>query len=480
MSALARLAYADPWLQPGDIALRHDIELLADARIIKSPVTTWPMSWPDIAKDVNGAVLPDDASRAVADALFRVQRVARRAAQGGSSGLGIRAAGAREPTPLRTFSDTPREEGELELAISWLGNRFAANVNATVVSNASDDKTFRLDGSYVGVNVANFMISAGAMERWWGPGWEGSLILGNNARPIPSIRIERNYTDAFETKWLSWLGTWRASLELGQLEGSDVPVPDARLFAARLNFKPLPWFEFGLSRTAQWCGDGRPCDLETFGDLLVGNDNQTDDESSISADQPGNQMAGYDVRITSPWRRLPVALYGQAIGEDEAGGLPAKFLGLAGVETWGGTRWGSYRVHAEYADTSCNFSRQNPTFNCGYRNALYPQGYNFRGRGIGHSLDSDGRMYSVQGLLVRPNGDSISLLIRRAELNRDQGLDAAHTISPTGDDLDNVELEYNRGFKWGQVRLGLGYDDFKGPTTVDSEFRGFLEWRQNL
>ena len=24
-------------------------------------------------------------------------------------------------------------------------------------------------------------------DRWWGPGWDGSLILSNNARPIPAI-----------------------------------------------------------------------------------------------------------------------------------------------------------------------------------------------------------------------------------------------------------------------------------------------------
>ncbi len=38
-------ASADPWIEPGDVRLRHDIELLADAGIIRAPVTTWPVSW---------------------------------------------------------------------------------------------------------------------------------------------------------------------------------------------------------------------------------------------------------------------------------------------------------------------------------------------------------------------------------------------------------------------------------------------------
>ena len=37
-------AEADPWLAPGDEGLRSDIELLADAGILHSPVTTWPIS----------------------------------------------------------------------------------------------------------------------------------------------------------------------------------------------------------------------------------------------------------------------------------------------------------------------------------------------------------------------------------------------------------------------------------------------------
>ena len=49
----APCASAAPWLAPGDLTLRHDIELLADAGILRGPITTWPISWPDVARDVN-------------------------------------------------------------------------------------------------------------------------------------------------------------------------------------------------------------------------------------------------------------------------------------------------------------------------------------------------------------------------------------------------------------------------------------------
>ena len=40
-------------LQPGDLRLRHDIQLLADAGIIDAPITGWPLFLAGI--DVNGA-----------------------------------------------------------------------------------------------------------------------------------------------------------------------------------------------------------------------------------------------------------------------------------------------------------------------------------------------------------------------------------------------------------------------------------------
>ena len=46
------LASADPWLAAGDEVLRHDIEMLADAGVIKGPITQWPIPWPDIARTV--------------------------------------------------------------------------------------------------------------------------------------------------------------------------------------------------------------------------------------------------------------------------------------------------------------------------------------------------------------------------------------------------------------------------------------------
>jgi hypothetical protein len=475
LTALATsIARADAWIAPGDEGLRSDIQLLADAGILRGPVTTWPISWPDIARDAIGAS-ENGLDEAEANALARVRRLARSASVRGYSGLGMRASAAYEPATLRQFADTPREEGELGLRASWLTDHMALNLQGSYVVDPDDNKDWRADGSYIGFNFGNFMLSGGLMERWWGPGWDGGLILSTNARPIPTVTLERNYTDPFKSRWLSWLGPWRASIAMGEAETHDVPVPRVRFFAARVNFKPRPWLEFGLTRTSQWCGGDRTCDWDTFVDMVLGNDNQEAGEDLN--DQPGNQMAGYDMRLRSPWRALPLVFYTQWIGEDEAGGLPSKFIGQFGLETWGSSSLGGWRLRAEYSDTACSFSRQSPEFGCAYRHLLYPQGYAYRGRIIGHTIDNDSRLYSLGMLLTRPNGDLVSVTLKRAELNRDGG---SHAISDVPVDLDNVELRYSRGLGAGKISAGIGFEDPALRPDSSSRVHGFVTWQQGF
>jgi hypothetical protein len=210
--------------------------------------------------------------------------------------------------------------------------------------------------------------------------------------------------------------------------------------------------------------------------MVLGNDNQTA-EGGATEDQPGNQMAGYDMRLRSPWRKLPLVFYTHWVGEDEAGGLPSKFIGQFGLETWGNSALGGWRLRAEYADTACNFSRETPEFGCAYRNAIYPQGYAYRGRIIGHAMDNDSRMYALAGILTRENGDTVALSIREFELNRDGG---PHAISDVPLDVFNVELRYSRGLGAGKISAGIGYEDPALTADSSSRVHGFVNWQQGF
>ncbi len=471
-AVFARFANAEPWLPAGDLALRSDIQILADAGIIKAPVMAWPLRWPDIARDVLADTDSEGYDSWVRSALNRVKRRAQTEMRSGRVTTHVRAAAAENPRLLRTFEDTPRESGELEVGARWLGDTFAYRLQVTGALDPEDDKEIRLDGSYLGAVWGNTLFSVGYLDRWWGPGWDGSLILSNNPRPIPMLAIERNYSDPFETKWLKWLGPWTGQVFFGLLE-SNRAVPDAQIFGLRLDFRPTPNLQVALSRTALWCGEGRPCDLEAFWDLFTGNDNE-------GPDTPGDQLAGLDLRWASPNTGIPFAFYTQLIGEDEAGGFPSKYIGLFGLESWGA--WGSdarsYNLHVEYSDTACAFNDSIPQFNCAYNHHIYQSGYRYRRRSIGHSADNDARVLSFGGVIVKEDGSSWSGLIRWANLNRGGPPDPRNSVAMTEQTLYNFELSHRRELKWGSISAGIGFDHLEIEITGESsdDPRAFVQW----
>lgn len=454
-------AQAALWAPAGDSRLRHDLQLLADHGLLHAPLTTWPVSFADIAGNLRMPAQEQQLSPAVHRALDRVQGRIRREAQLGFSSTEISTALAHKPTRLRSFADTPRAEGELGISQGWMNERFAWQLQSTIAINPDDDKTFRLDGSYAAATLGNWMFSANAVPRWWGPGWDGSLILGTAARPVPALAVERKQSMAFDLPVLRWLGPWHVVAFLGELE-SDRYIPNAQLLGMRLTFKPSSKLEIGLSRTAQWAGDGRPADFDTFVKLLFGDDNRGE---RLAVDkEPGNQLGGIDFRWQSPLvGQLPYAVYAQFIGEDEAGGLPSRYMGLAGLEHWGSLAESSYRMHLEWANTTCNFYDTPTGYNCAYEHSIYHSGYRYRNKPLGHALDGDSRMLSLGFLLVDKEGRDWGLLLQNARVNmdgRDTGRPGGgHSFSRgTATDIQRLYLSHGRTLSVGRISLGLGFE----------------------
>lgn len=467
-------ASAEPWAAPGDVLLREDLQRLSDTGILTGPLLSWPVSWVQVLDDLERVDLAqaDPALRLV---IQRLRVRAHRELRTGEPGIVASVAAAADPSPLRTFETTPREEGEASLSMDWLGERFAVRLAGTAVVDPMDGQDLRPDGSYLAAILGNWIISLGYLDRWWGPGWQGSLILSDNARPLPAIALDRRRPGPFDLPVLRWLGPWRLSTFMGRFE-SERDFSHALLFGFRMEFRPHPTLQIAASRTAQWCGDGRPCGLDTFWDLLVGNDNDQPLE-----EQPGNQLGGFDLRWSWPGGRLPVALYAQAIGEDEAGLMPSKYLGLFGAEAWGNLGSNTWRMHLEYADTACDFLNTPPEFGCAYTSSIYTTGYRFRGRVLGHSMDADGESVGGGVMLVEPTGARWGILARNVNLNR-AGTSPGHSLTPVAAFVDDLSLTHERPFAWGNITVSIGYSDLTstGPTGLDDGVRGYLAWRHAI
>lgn len=482
--------WSGPWLPPGDIAVRHDLQLLSDAGLIGVPLTTWPLSWGDLSQTLSD--LPKDGLQAPAlmQAAKRLRKRARKATKVRRLQSSLRLSLANEARRIRGFEATPRESAELGAEFEWTGRRFAYGLRITGVEEPSDGQEVRFDGSYAGVVLGNWMLSVNAIDRWWGPTWDGNVLLSSNARPVPALMLERNYADPFESVWLNWIGPWKLTVFLGQLE-SQRTVPDARLLGMRFNFRPLEELEIGLARTALWCGKGRPCDLDTFGALLAGRDN-VGSGGIEEANEPGNQIAGIDFRWQSPLFKGPYAVYGVYIGEDINGGPPNIFpsdnIWQAGLEYWGqvDSLASSYRIFVEYANTGCRSGSGVTRFDCAYVHHIYQTGYRYRGRSIGHGIDNDGRMWSLGGMWMNRSGNLWDVRIRGGDINRDGTTDSdpGHTVSSAARSFIDLSLTNARPLVGGSFVWGVGYERFKperNPALEDLEDgRIFVQWERDL
>ena len=474
--ALMAPAVAGPVISPGDVGLRHDIQVLADYGVIRGPVTTWPLAWDAIEADLRRArdeemILPVAVERTAERLLARAERESLR----GKHRIKGRLAVAEKPTRIRGFADTPREEGEISAGYSFFSDYFTVDLNVTGVDNPSDGEDVRPDGSLIAVELGNQSLALSTMDRWWGPGWDGSQILSNNARPIPSITIDRNRTDAFKTKWLSWIGPWDYSFIWGQME-EERAVQNTRFLGFRFTFRPHPAWEIGLSRTAQWCGDGRPCDFETFMDIVLGRGENADDGANPQ-DDPSNQQAEVDIRVSNRWFGTPMAFYASGTAQDEAGGLPSVWMAQAGIEASGyfRNRW-SYRWFIEAAYNACDALKSDQRFNCAYNHSIYRTGYRYYGRAIGHGAENDARIGTLGVVFVNTEATTWQFLFRAGELNRGGSADVRNTLTPTKQDLVSADIQFGTTTKLGRLDLGVGYeeidDEVSGLRTDDT--RAFL------
>ncbi|MCK6370101.1 MAG: capsule assembly Wzi family protein, partial [Gammaproteobacteria bacterium] len=426
------------------------------------------------AQTANPERVPDE----VAAALMRVKARIRAERATGYWRLHTEASVGSEPRLIRDFEDLPREKGEIAAGVERMGDLTAVKLVAQYVADPEDDRELRYDGSYVGIALGNWMLAGAITDRWWGPGWQGSMILSNNARPIPAFTIDRNSTAPFESKWLRWIGSWDLVSFFGYLE-DDRAVPDARLFGIRFTARPASWLEVGLSRTAMWCGRDRPCDFDTFVDLLAGNDNAG--QNVNAEDEPGNQLAGYDIRLNGGSFGIPFAIYTQRIGEDEQDGLPSLFLTQVGLETWGRFEaLGDYRLYLEVSDTLCggNITGGGQADVC-YEHPIYATGYRYRDRAIGHSFDNDAEIWTLGALLNDRRDGAWVGSIAFGDLNREGNPSVTNTVAAVETRYLSVNLSHRRPLPLGELQAAVGLESFDNRVTgaTDEEFRASLNWR---
>lgn len=449
-------AIAAPWAEPNDRALRHAVALLRDTQLLPGPIATWPIPWPVLSEALQ-SVSTKELSNQQLQAIAYLKEAVK---QADKTKLSSTLAVASKFKSLGGFADSQNDKASASIGLEAMGDIFAANLSLTYVDDPVDEANWRADHSYIAARLGNWGVGVGAIDRYWGPSWQSSLILSTNARPSPGLFIQRLSPDAFETPLLSWLGPWQLTTFINQLERKR-DQSQAKFWGLRISHSPLPYLELGYSRTAMFGGGDRPESLGVFKDLLLGRDNRggsgiADDASN----EPGNQLAGLDWRASAHWGSFSGAWYGQIIGEDESGGTPSRNLGSMGLELSGEVAGISQRIWIEGSNSLMRFASEGMP-NGAYEHAIYTNGYRYYGRSIGASSDNDSQVYTVGGLVALESGDLINWRISKAYLNSDDGNAPAPSGNPLADHANSlaiIEANYRRDLTdTMQILIGAQY-----------------------
>jgi len=319
-----------------------------------------------------------------------------------------------------------------------VAGRLALNGYQTRLTNRQD--TTSLEGSYLAGNLGNQLLYAGQINHAWGPGQVGSLIWSNAASPIPGIGIKRATETTVDYPVLKYLGDWGYEIFAGELQNAT-DVPGTKALAMRLHLQPLPGLWLGASRMVHWGGSIGENNLSAIWKAFVsGNRNANFDASGGPV---SNEIAGFDASWDTQLFANPMILYGQIIGEDEAGRLPYKFIALAGVNYSFATSTGRWSANLEYADTMTDriFGESKP--NVAYTHGFYTDGMYHEGLPIAHFIGGDGKVGAL-GLEYIPFSGEGNFRYRARLM---------HTETHTGS--SNINLAWPDSKKFKQVDFNL-------------------------
>jgi hypothetical protein len=176
------------------------------------------------------------------------------------------------------------------------------------------------------------------------------------------------------------------------------------------NFKPVPYLEIGLERTAMFGGKGRSESLSTWWHSFIGKGENVDNPDPKEA---GDQKAGVYAKVTLPFKSQPVQLYVEADGEDQRNSLPSKWAYVTGIYLPRLAGLDRVELRGEFA---YNHDGTHP--NVWYNHHIYTQGYTYRGRVIGHYMGTDSQDIFVQASYLLPKARGrVSVSYDRVEHN---------------------------------------------------------------
>lgn len=311
------------------------------------------------------------------------------------------------------------------------GSKRASSYNLTLNKERKD---IVFDNSFYKYHKNNKIFTFGKISQWWGPSDEISLILSNQSDPLPLISIENNLP--FQ---ITNIGLINYRFFVSKLE-NDRHIPNAKLIGLRIELNRNNNIVVGLSRTAQFGGDGRPENLKTLTNIFLGRDNF----GNSNSDEPGNQLAALDLKYIN---KNDVEYFFQIAGEDESGYLPSRTFYNVGFKS--NLLKGKFTF--DYANTMSSSGIKNYTYN----HFLYKDGYRYKNNPLGASIDADSEIAIAAYKFFWGYDAYFSLKLFSGKLNINNS--DKYYLDLDSSNIEGLSTEVTKKYKNYNFRLKYGY-----------------------
>jgi len=407
-------SWASPWIGTLEPQLHQDLQVLVEWGVLDASVSSYPVPWKGVANQLEKLQIQTLPSIPAISAQRLKHYLQAHKKQTGQSIISLY--GATDDSRFMEFNGVQAEKVKLNITKEFYAGRWAGQISANYERGGKS----HFDQSFIAYQFGDWNLRLGSLNQWWGPAQSSSLIMSNNARPVPAISFSRSQATRSQTKWLKFLGPWFFTAQIGQLESQRV-IPDTKLWMTRFNFTPISGLELGFSWSATWGGEGQANSISDWFKVVTFQKECENDESTCTDaldTNLGNHIAGFDFKYSVMLFEQPFNLYGQRIGEDAVDYYRVTDnANLLGISTY---IWGS-KVYVETSDTTVACGNSGPDVNnCFYEDNTYQSGYRRYNRAIGSTFETDGKTLSIGINKHFSHGDLFELVVNRLTLNEDK------------------------------------------------------------
>lgn len=196
--------------------------------------------------------------------------------------------------------------------------------NAGALGPVSGFARGRLLDTYVSYTVSGNQFTLGQQTLWWGPARSGATLFSNNAEPVMMLRYDRAEPVQLPG-FLKFLGLMRWQFLLGRLSGAQFVQADGGilgmpgvalkdqpfLHGEKLAFRPTENFEFSVSRTVIFAGEGAPFTTHTFLRSIFSL------STAAGPSDPGDRRVAVDATYRIPGLRKCLTGYVDGFSDDQ-------------------------------------------------------------------------------------------------------------------------------------------------------------------